>query len=24
VLFGVWLIGWRTNRPISDTPIRVR
>ncbi len=24
VLFGVWLIGWRANRPISDTPIRVR
>lgn len=24
VLFGVWLVGWRQHRPISDTPIRVR
>lgn len=24
VLFGVWLVGWRAKRPISDTPIRVR
>lgn len=24
VLFGVWLIGWRASRPLSDTPVRVR
>lgn len=24
VLFGVWLVGWRQHRPISDTPVRVR